>query len=91
MPVFVDQLLDWPLEGIKRGARRYGSVWCHLYTDTGNEKELHEMAQRIGLRRAWFQNRGGFPHYDIVPAKRKLALDCGAVERPLRSWVKEAV
>lgn len=41
-------------------------------------EELHAMADRIGLQRAWFQDDGTFPHYDLTRAKRKLAIECGA-------------
>lgn len=42
--------------------------------------ELHAMARRIGLKRAWFQGDGSFPHYDLTASKRALAVKAGAVE-----------
>jgi hypothetical protein len=39
------------------------------------EAELHQMAQAIGLRRAWYQG----DHYDLVPTKRAEAIRRGAV------------
>lgn len=55
-------------------ARSNGKRWCHMATD-GPLEELHAMAERIGLKRAWFQNDyGTHPHYDLVPSKRTLAL-----------------
>jgi hypothetical protein len=39
------------------------------------------MADRIGLRRSWFQGRSTFAHYDLTASKRRLALDAGA--RPI--------
>lgn len=56
--------------------RRY--VMCHMTADT--EAELHEMAQKVGLRRSWYQYSGRHPHYDISKAKRSEAVDLGAVE-----------
>jgi hypothetical protein len=41
---------------------------------------LHEMADRIGLKRAWFQGDKTFAHYDLTASKRKLAVAAGAVE-----------
>lgn len=55
--------------------------WCHMMsddlTDAGLE-ELHAMAQRIGLKREWFQNKPRFPHYDLTPRRRGLAIQHGA-------------
>ena len=45
----------------------------------GPLKELHEMATRIGLRRAWFQHHPRVPHYDLFPSKRALAIKHGAI------------
>lgn len=52
-------------------------VMCHMMADT--IEELHDMAERLGLRRAWFQN-GKHPHYDICKAKRAEAVRLGAKE-----------
>ncbi|KPL02551.1 MAG: hypothetical protein AMK75_02645 [Planctomycetes bacterium SM23_65] len=57
--------------------RRYRSgSWCHLTTD-GDIEELHVFAQRIGLKREWFQNVR-VPHYDLRPSLRRKALAAGA-------------
>lgn len=40
------------------------------------EEELHEMADRIGLKREWYQG----DHYDIKESKRRLAVRAEAVE-----------
>lgn len=42
--------------------------------------ELHAMADRIGLRREWFQGHTTFAHYDVQRGKRALAVAAGAVE-----------
>lgn len=55
-----------------------GMVMCHLLADT--EDELHEMAEHIGLKRAWFQTGHGMPHYDVSLGKRKAAIQAGAIE-----------
>lgn len=50
---------------------------CHMLADSLDE--LHEMAERIGLKREWFQPKST-PHYDVSIERRKLALRLGAVE-----------
>lgn len=52
-------------------------LMCHMLADTLDE--LHEMADRIGIQRNWFQNERT-PHYDICQSKRVLAVQAGAVE-----------
>jgi hypothetical protein len=87
--IYVDELVDYPPAAVPRAARSYGTRWCHLWTDPGNEEALHTFAAGIGMRRAWFQNRRGFPHYDLVPGRRAVALAAGAVPSSLREWVKQ--
>lgn len=41
---------------------------------------LHAMADRIGLRREWFQGESTFAHYDLTASKRRLAVAAGAIE-----------
>lgn len=36
----------------------------HLVTD-GPMEELHVFAEKIGLKRTWFQAKKRFPHYDL--------------------------
>ena len=50
----------------------------HLITDS-NIEELHEFASKIGLQRAWFQNKNkNHPHYDIWGTMLQRALKAGA-------------
>lgn len=53
-------------------------VMCHMFADT--LAELHTMAGRIGMSRAWFQADASFPHYDLSLTRRGLALKYGAQE-----------
>ncbi|GIK44878.1 MAG: hypothetical protein BroJett012_07810 [Betaproteobacteria bacterium] len=70
---------------VDRAENRLGYMkMCHMLADT--EEELHAMANRIGLRREWFQNHGT-PHYDVSKAKRQEALRVGAVEIGRRELV----
>ena len=71
--VMVDQIIVWPTA---RPPFDKGS--CHLTTD-GDLEELHAFAERIGLRRSWFQEHSKMPHYDLTPSRRLRALREGAV------------
>ena len=49
-----------------------GMHMSHMMADT--LEELHAMAERIGLRRDWFQDHPRHPHYDVSASKRTLAI-----------------
>lgn len=57
-----------------------GMNMCHMIADT--VEELHQMADRIGLKRSWFQDSppASFPHYDVSTGKRSQAVLAGAIE-----------
>lgn len=57
---------------------------CHMIADT--LEELHAMADRIGLKREWFQERS-FPHYDLIASRRERAIRAGAVPLTMRGFV----
>jgi len=74
MPVYVDDM-----------RAKFGTmIMCHMVADT--IAELHEMADRIGVQRRWFQGPGKsrYPHYDISISKRALAIAFNAVEIRMR-------
>jgi hypothetical protein len=81
--IYVDELRD------------YGKIgeWCHMWTPDGTDEELTAFAESIGLKPGWSHESDGisgrFFHFDLRPNKRKLAIENGAVEKPLREWVKE--
>ena len=61
----------------------------------GDITELHELAARIGMKRAWFQAKG-WPrdHYDVTDSKRADAIRAGAVPvswREAGTWRTEAI
>ena len=51
---------------------------CHMIADTPTE--LHAMAARIGMKRAWYQWNASFPHYDVAKGRRIIAVSLGAVD-----------
>ncbi len=60
-----------------------GRRWAHLVSDTSHD-ELHAFAERLGLRREWFQG----DHYDVPDAVRTEALLLGAVATPSGELVR---
>ena len=55
-----------------------GKLWCHLVADSVDE--LHAFANALGLRRAWFQQKTRYPHYDVTISIREKALKLGAID-----------
>jgi hypothetical protein len=78
MPVYVDDLTDYPPDTISAEAIKHGARWCHLVADSLDE--LHQFARNIGCKREWFQEHHRLPHYDLTPHMRKVAIKYGAVE-----------
>jgi DNA-directed RNA polymerase subunit M/transcription elongation factor TFIIS len=68
---YVDEIREWPNTPLKY------KKWCHLAT-SGSIDDLHAFAEKIGLQRAWFQDKPTHPHYDLTPGKRAAALKHGA-------------
>lgn len=77
MTVYVD---NW------RG--RLGSmVMCHVISDT--QKELLEMADKLGIAKKWIQHSGtSREHFDICLSKRKRAIQYGAIEINFREYAR---
>jgi hypothetical protein len=88
--VYVDQLFT--LASRDRRAffvgTRTGHQWCHMFCRPGDEQALHSIADKIGMKRSWFQDKPGFPHYDLTASKRKLAIELGVIEINLREWLR---
>jgi len=61
-------------------------IMCHMLADTIDE--LHNMADKIGINRKWFQSQASSPHYDICKTKREQAVKFGAIEVDRRSLIK---
>ena len=62
-------------------------VMCHMIADS--PQELHEMADRIGVARRWFQvpPKASFWHYDVSKGMRARAVDLGAIECDRNAFV----
>jgi Protein of unknown function (DUF4031) len=75
MSVYVDQ----PVHRFRH------MLMCHMLADS--PEELHEMADRIGMARKWYQRDASTPHYDIPREKRAAAIAAGAVEVDRRGLV----
>ena len=87
--VYVDYLFTMESKNpqAKFVGTRTNHQWCHMWADT--LEELHAMAEKLGLKRAWFQNRESLPHYDLVPSKRKKAIQLGAKEISIYEYLRE--
>jgi len=79
--MYVDELRDY---GVRYG--RAGPEWCHLTTN-GTRDELHDFAQRLGLKRSYFQARPIGWHYDLTRGARERAVSLGAVEVKGGDWL----
>jgi hypothetical protein len=78
MTVYVDAIRSFTPRD--PATRRAGTRWCHMFSDQVDTQELHQLAQRIGLKSEWFQNAPNkLPHYDLTPRRRAMALEFGAV------------
>lgn len=75
MAVYVDNLRDY---GWRHGPS------CHLIADSVDE--LIEFAERMGLKREWFQPKSS-PHFDLTAEGREIAIRNGAIELTQRNFV----
>lgn len=74
MSVYVD-----PLQPTLQNNKWRYNEGCHLLADT--IEELHSFAEKIGMKRSWFQNPDhALPHYDLTRGKRLQAIKLGAIE-----------
>jgi hypothetical protein len=60
-------------------------LMCHMLADSPDE--LHEMADRLGIARKWYQRDASTPHYDLPKDKRAEAIAAGALEVDRRGMV----
>jgi hypothetical protein len=67
MTVYVDDMHLIPMGEFQAGRGRTFKM-SHMIADT--EAELHAMADKLGLKRSWYQG----DHYDVTKSKRLEAL-----------------
>jgi hypothetical protein len=79
MNVYVDELRE-------HDTKLKWKIWCHMTADS--DEELHEMADKIGHKREWFQPHPKGNHYDLTPSRRALAVKYGAIEEHSRDRVR---
>lgn len=79
--IYVDGIIDYKgIMKIETGAKCWGTKWCHMATDEDNFENLHRLAEKIGLKRKYFQWKNKtMPHYDLIKSKRELAIQNGAI------------
>jgi hypothetical protein len=59
----------------KKGSKGRKS-YAHLVADT--YEEMHEFAEKVGIKPHFFHKNTKYPHYDISGEQRDLALQLGA-------------
>jgi hypothetical protein len=52
-------------------------------------EELHSMAEAIGMKLEWFQEKGKVPHYDVCKMRKQDALTKGAVLLERKAFVEK--
>lgn len=71
---------------VDSAANKFGRMkMCHMMADS--LEELHAMADKIGMKRAWFQPESS-PHYDVSKERRALAIQYGAIVADRRKIVE---
>lgn len=82
MTVYVDSITPYPRGTVKEAPLVTG--WRHMYANELGE--LHEMAERLGMKPEWFQPypEHSLPHYDLSRTRRAQAIVLGAVEKEIQ-------
>lgn len=65
-----------------------GGLWSHMVADSLHE--LHTFAERLHLKREWFQHATLYPHYDVTQSVRAKAVALGAQVCDKRTVVSKA-
>ena len=87
--IYVDDIRRYPDHMIKGAARRWGRSWCHMWTDQEDPEELHLIAEKLGLKRSYYQtDHSDFCHYDLTPYKRRHAILLGAQQTSVAEYIR---
>jgi len=74
---------------VDRAIWKYGRMlMCHMIADS--EEELHQMADKLGIKRKWYQTHTNYRHYDISKGKREQAIKFGAKALTWREFIIKA-
>ena len=85
MAILIDSFYNGARGPVHYWRRRCG----HLVSDT-SLAELHRFAEKLGLRREWFQKKS-VPHYDLTGEVYERAIEFGATLVSTREIVLRAV
>lgn len=80
--VYVDMVQPAP-----RSCRWRWRIYSHMWAD--DPFDLQIMAKVLGLRQSWLHDKPGFPHYDVTPRKRNMAILWGAQVTTVRDYLRQ--
>lgn len=79
--IYIDEIVEYNLG-------RNCTKWCSLFADS--VEELHKFAKSIGVKKEWFHNTNQrYPHYDLEPSKRRMAIRKGAKEMNIFDFIRK--
>jgi hypothetical protein len=67
------------------------TAWAHIETDDHSPQGLDALpafARRLGLTRAWFQDKLLHPQFEITPCKQAASLQLGTVRVDRNAYIK---
>lgn len=76
MSCYVDHLKRTPDTDPTGGRWRF-KAYCRLWAP--DLADLHHLAQRIGVKREYFQSVPNFPQYHLTATMRRRAITAGAI------------
>lgn len=78
---------------IDHPTKRQGKEAAYSHMVADNLRELHVFAERMEIKRCWYENKKGkHPHYDVVQRQFSKAIENGAklvTSREIVNFLKE--